>query len=585
MKRIKFLFSSLLLLCSIVVQAQPQWGNMPKTEPTFKNINYAGDNLEAHNLDIYLPKADKPAHKVIIIIYGSAWFSNNAKDMAFMSIGKPLLDAGFAVVSINHRSSSDAKFPAQINDVKGAIRFIRANAQKYKLDTRFIGITGFSSGGHLASMAGVTNDMKTRTLGSTTIDIEGNVGGNLRQSSNVDAVVDWFGPVDMSRMENCETPKDEKSPEAALLGCPPRENPELVSLVSPISYVSDKSPRFLVVHGDADNVVPHCQSVFFSEELKKADKLEEFVTVPGGQHGPVTFNEQTFKKMTDFFKKESGGDEPQKQIVEDGGTGQFKAIMKEEPSLYAHTIFVPQDLTPFGQDNPLPVLVWGNGACNNSPFEHYKFLNEIASHGFIVVATGFFPVEGSPYRGPMSTTQQQIESIDWVEQQNADPNSAYYQKLDTKNICVAGMSCGGLQTLYNCADKRIKTLMICNSGLFNQMNAHQAVGGMPMPPKSKLEEIHSPIIYILGGKPDIAYENGMDDFHRIQHVPACAANLPVGHGGTYAQPHGGEFSVVALAWLNWQLKGDKTAAKMFKGKKPQLSLREGWTLEKNKKLK
>lgn len=585
MKRIKFLFSSLLLLCSIVVQAQPQWGNMPKTEPTFKNINYAGDNLEAHNLDIYLPKADKPAHKVIIIIYGSAWFSNNAKDMAFMSIGKPLLDAGFAVVSINHRSSSDAKFPAQINDVKGAIRFIRANAQKYKLDTRFIGITGFSSGGHLASMAGVTNDMKTRTLGSTTIDIEGNVGGNLRQSSNVDAVVDWFGPVDMSRMENCETPKDEKSPEAALLGCPPRENPELVSLVSPISYVSDKSPRFLVVHGDADNVVPHCQSEFFSEELKKADKLEEFVTVSGGQHGPVTFNEQTFKKMTDFFKKESGGDEPQKQIVEDGGTGQFKAVMKEEPSLYAHTIFVPQDLTPFGQDNPLPVLVWGNGACNNSPFEHYKFLNEIASHGYIVVATGFFPVEGSPYRGPMSTTQQQIESIDWVEQQNADPNSAYYQKLDTKNICVAGMSCGGLQTLYNCADKRIKTLMICNSGLFNQMNAHQAVGGMPMPPKSKLAEIHSPIIYILGGKPDIAYENGMDDFHRIQHVPACAANLPVGHGGTYAQPHGGEFSVVALAWLNWQLKGDKTAAKMFKGKKPQLSLREGWTLEKNKKLK
>lgn len=585
MKRIKLLFSSLLLLCSIVVQAQPQWGNMPKTEPTFKNINYAGDNLEAHNLDIYLPKADKPAHKVIIIIYGSAWFSNNAKDMAFMSIGKPLLDAGFAVVSINHRSSSDAKFPAQINDVKGAIRFIRANAQKYKLDTRFIGITGFSSGGHLASMAGVTNDMKTRTLGSTTIDIEGNVGGNLRQSSNVDAVVDWFGPVDMSRMENCEIPKDEKSPEAALLGCPPRENPELVSLVSPISYVSDKSPRFLVVHGDADAVVPHCQSVFFSEELKKADKLEEFITVPGGQHGPVTFNEQTFKKMTDFFKKESGGDEPQKQIVEDGGTGQFKAIMKEEPSLYAHTIFVPQDLTPFGQDNPLPVLVWGNGACNNSPFEHYKFLNEIASHGYIVVATGFFPVEGSPYRGPMSTTQQQIESIDWIEQQNADPNSAYYHKLDTKNICVAGMSCGGLQTLYNCADKRIKTLMICNSGLFNQMNAHQAVGGMPMPPKSKLEEIHSPIIYILGGKPDIAYENGMDDFHRIQHVPACAANLPVGHGGTYAQPHGGEFSVVALAWLNWQLKGDKTAAKMFKGKKPQLSLREGWTIEKNKKLK
>ena len=146
------------------------------------------------------------------------------------------------------------------------------------------------------------------------------------------------------------------------------------------------------------------------------------------------------------------------------------------------------------------------------------------------------------------------------------------------------MSCGGLQTLYNCADPRIKTLMICNSGLFKTSNANQAVGGMPMPPKDKLKEIHTPIIYILGGKTDIAYENGMDDFHLIQHVPACATNFPVGHGGTYREPHGGEFSVVALAWLNWQLRGDKQAAKMFKGKNCELSKRDKWTIEKNKKF-
>ena len=146
------------------------------------------------------------------------------------------------------------------------------------------------------------------------------------------------------------------------------------------------------------------------------------------------------------------------------------------------------------------------------------------------------------------------------------------------------MSCGGLQTLFNCADPRITSLMICNSGLFNQQNASQAVGGMPMPPKEKLNEIHTPVIYILGGKTDIAYENGMDDFHRINHVPACAANFPVGHGGTYREPHGGEFTVVALAWLQWQLKGDKQAAKMFKGKKCQLAKRKDWTIEKNKKF-
>jgi hypothetical protein len=182
----------------------------------------------------------------------------------------------------------------------------------------------------------------------------------------------------------------------------------------------------------------------------------------------------------------------------------------------------------------------------------------------------------------MSTTQQQIESIDWVIAQNADPTSPYYQKIDVKKICAVGMSCGGLQTLYNCADPRISLLMICNSGLFKVENEMTAVGGMPMPKKSKLNEIHTPIIYILGGKEDIAYENGMDDFHLISHVPACATNFPVGHGGTYRQPHGGEFSVVALAWLDWQLKGDKKAAKMFKGNKCGLSKRDGWTIEKNK---
>ena len=184
----------------------------------------------------------------------------------------------------------------------------------------------------------------------------------------------------------------------------------------------------------------------------------------------------------------------------------------------------------------------------------------------------------------MSTTEQQIESMDWAEKQNADPQSPYYKKLDLKNIAVAGMSCGGLQTLFNCADPRIKTLMICNSGLFNQQNAGQAVGGMPMPSKDKLNEIHTSIIYILGGETDIAYGNGMDDFHRISHVPACATNFPVGHGGTYREPHGGEFTVVALAWLQWQLKGDQQAAKMFVGKDCDLSKRKDWTIEKNAKF-
>lgn len=271
------------------------------------------------------------------------------------------------------------------------------------------------------------------------------------------------------------------------------------------------------------------------------------------------------------------------RVIENGGTGAYKAVMTEDLSLPEHTILAPQDLSSFGTKKKLPVLVWGNGACANSPWEHVNFLNEIASHGYIVLATGIIPMDDQPYQGPMSRTDQQIESIDWIVAQNADPASPYYQKIDVANICLAGMSCGGLQSLFNCADPRIKALMICNSGLF--IDSSIAMPNMPMPKKDKLKDIHTPVIYILGGKEDIAYVNGMDDFHRIQHVPACAANFPVGHGGTYRQPHGGEFSVVALAWLDWQLKKNREAAKMFVGKKNLLSQRKEWTLEKNKKMK
>ena len=269
----------------------------------------------------------------------------------------------------------------------------------------------------------------------------------------------------------------------------------------------------------------------------------------------------------------------QSKIVEDGGTGPYKALMFEAPDFEAHTVFAPQDLSAFGKKNPLPVLIWGNGACTNSPWEHFKFLNEIASHGFLVIATGHIPMEEVPYNGPRSTSEQQLQSVDWAIAQNADKESPFYGRIDIDAIAAAGMSCGGLQTLDNSADPRFKTLMIMNSGLF--INPAGAMPGMPMPEKEKLQNIKVPVIYILGGEEDIAYGNGMDDFFRLKNVPAVAANLPVGHGGTYRQPHGGEFTFPALAWLQWQLQGNEEAAKMFTGSPCGLALREGWTVDKN----
>lgn len=591
----------MLCMASWVI-AQPQGGfggfQVPQvkleTSQEWKDVNYAGDEQAYHTCDIYLPKEEKDSYPVVIHIYGSAWFSNSSKGMADLgTIVKTLLEAGYAVVCPNHRSSMDAKWPAQIHDIRAVIRFVRGEAAKYKFDTSFIATSGFSSGGHLSSVAATTSGTKQTKVGSVDIDLEGNIGNYLQESSAVNAACDWSGPIDLTAMDCGESMKmGENSPEDVLLNSKLAKEPDKYISLSANHYVDPNDPPVIIFHGEKDNVVPCCQGKSFFETLQAAGVKTEATFVPEGSHGgPAMYTEENLKKMVHFLDcvRQKGacckGDgcckKEKSRIIEDGGTGAYKAIMKEEKGLPEHTVFVPQDLAPFSATKPLPVLVWGNGACANSPWEHMNFLNEIASQGYIVLATGIIPMKDEWYKGPMSRTEQQIESIDWIIAQNADSASPYYQKIDVKNICVAGMSCGGLQTLFNCADKRIKALMICNSGLFNQQNANQAVGGMPMPPKEKLKEIHTPIIYILGGKEDIAYENGMDDFHRIDHVPAYAANFPVGHGGTYREPHGGEFTVVALAWLDWQLKGNQEAAKLFKN--GDLKKRKDWTLESNGK--
>jgi len=269
------------------------------------NLNYADDGKEYHNLDIHLPNVAKPAYKAIIVIYGSAWYGNNLKQAAFDALGKPLLDSGFAVIAINHRSSGDAPYPAQINDVKAAVRYIRANAGKYQIDASFIGITGYSSGGHLASLAGTSNSVKEFTVGKVKVDIEGNVGNYTAASSSVNAVVDWFGPIDMALMDECKKPKGADSPEGALIRGNPADNLDMIALLNPITFLDKTDPHFIVIHGDADHVVPYCQSELFAKALKERGILTEFISVPQGQHGPITFNENTFHKMTDFFLKEA----------------------------------------------------------------------------------------------------------------------------------------------------------------------------------------------------------------------------------------------------------------------------------------
>jgi len=268
---------------------------------------------------------------------------------------------------------------------------------------------------------------------------------------------------------------------------------------------------------------------------------------------------------------------PSSRTVEDGGTGPYSALMITETSLPTHTVFRPKDLSVFGDRNKLPIIAWGNGACANSPWEHVNFLSEVSSYGFLVIAIGPMPQEGQK-GGGRSTSSQLTDAINWAIAQNSDKSSQYYNKIDITKIAVSGMSCGGLQTLETAPDPRVTTAVICNSGILG--TAGSGMPGMPNLTKDHLIKLHTPTLYILGGEKDIAYGNGMDDFKRINHVPVFVANMDVGHGGTYGQPHGGEFAIVATAWFKWQLKGDGEAGKMFKGDPCELSKNPKWKVEK-----
>ena len=453
------LLSTIMLCITAWVMAQPAGGfggfQVPQvkleTSQEWKDVNYAGDGQAFHNCDIYLPKKEAESYPVVIHIYGSAWFSNSSKGMADLgTIVKSLLDAGYAVVCPNHRSSMDAKWPAQIHDIRAVIRFVRGEAKKYKFDTSFIATSGFSSGGHLSSTAATTSGLKQTKVGTVDIDLEGTVGNYLNESSAVDAACDWSGPVDLTAMdcgEHMQMGND--SPEDVLLASKLAQEPDKYLSLSAVNYIDSNDPPVIIFHGDKDNVVPNCQGKKFFELLKAAGvKTEATFPAEGGHGGPQMYTEENLKKMVHFLDcvREKGscckgdgckGDgcckKGKSRIIEEGGTGAFKTVMKEETTLPEHTVFVPQDLTPFNAQKPLPVLVWGNGACANSPWEHMNFLNEIASQGYIVLATGIIPMKDEYYRGPMSRSEQQIESIDWIIKQNADPTSPYYQKIDVKN--------------------------------------------------------------------------------------------------------------------------------------------------------
>jgi hypothetical protein len=268
------------------------------------------------------------------------------------------------------------------------------------------------------------------------------------------------------------------------------------------------------------------------------------------------------------------------------GMGPYAAIKTVDPAFPGYVIYRPKDLTALG-DTGLGVVAWGNGACAADGASARLELEEIASHGYLVLAPGTIrsgpgavPRVDKPLPpGKMLPAETKpvalTKAIDLALAANRG-GGAYAGRIDPRQIAVAGHSCGGLQALAVAGDPRVATVVIQNSGIFP--NGTTPIEGMEIG-KQTLATIHTPVIYILGGPRDVAYENGMDDFKHIDQVPAMVANIGVGHLGTFAEPNGGAAARVVVDWLQWRLRGDQQAAKTFVGADCGLCDDPKWTID------
>lgn len=272
------------------------------------NIPYASIS-PAEKLDIYLPKSGKAPFPVIVAIHGGG-FVKGDKYTGEVNPELEGLNRGYAVVSINYRLSSQGKWPAQLHDAKAAIRFIRANAGKYNLDPKKIAVFGDSTGGNLAALLGTTGDVKSEEDLSM---------GNSNESSRVQAVVDWFGPINYltmdaenkasgikAKVKSVLVHNSPNSPESKVLGNTITLVPDLVKTTNPENYISSDDPPFLIEHGTLDSKVPVAQSVNFATALSKmlGNNKVTLITFKNAGHGGAEFKTPSnMNRVFDFLDK------------------------------------------------------------------------------------------------------------------------------------------------------------------------------------------------------------------------------------------------------------------------------------------
>lgn len=263
--------------------------------------------------------------------------------------------------------------------------------------------------------------------------------------------------------------------------------------------------------------------------------------------------------------------ELKEKIIDNGGSGPYKAEAREEKTFPDAVVYKPVDLEAAAlKEGPLPVLIFANGGCNDTSLPHERMLNEIASRGYVVIALGSmqFRIDDRPLK--KSPNIQMIQAIEWIHSEAVRKRSEYYNVIAVDKIAMAGQSCGGAQVLANCSDPRVKTCIMVNSGIgeFSMSGAGQ----------NDLKDLHGPILYMEGGVSDVAYHNGIIDYENIDNVfVAFADHLTAGHVGDFGMEYGGSFAKMLTSWLDWQLKEDESKAGIFL--KAELDDFPGWTMK------
>lgn len=270
-----FRFAVLLALGALAGATVPVAGVAAQGQgaPAFADIPYARVGDHTLLLDLHMPADTTRPPPLVIYLHGGAWRMGDKAEVPPF-----LVQQGFAVASLNFRSSEQARFPANVHDIKAGIRFLRANAQRYGYRADRIAVTGSSSGGHLAALVGVTNGVA---------ELEGNLGEHTGESSSVQAIISWVGASNLATIIRQSTPEGLKVRVPALtylLGALPEEVPELTRLASPVEHVDALDPPVLILHGDQDETIPVNQALELDAAYRRAGLVADLMIINGVGH-------------------------------------------------------------------------------------------------------------------------------------------------------------------------------------------------------------------------------------------------------------------------------------------------------------